>query len=433
LIKNIFIPKLGMTMEKGTIAEWVAKDGDQVSEGQVVLVLDTEKVSHEVEAPGAGILAVFGKEGIEYPCGAIVGIIAETPEEYESVTKNPIKYIGGQEGTTEQPASQPETIAPPQSTPAAPAPAGRVMISPVARQLAKTQQIDIAALSGSGPEGRIIKRDVEQAIQTKQQKPAALPVVPSPAPVSVSVAPGVEICAGKRVKSTIPLTGMRKKISDNLHLSSTATARVSGMFEFDVTELVKLREHYASKAETLGCKIAYTDLFVYMIAKAIKRVPIINSSIVGQEIKIWDDINIGLAVSIMRGEDESGLVVPVIRNADQMTITQICKARTELSAHARTGTLSMNQMTGGTFTYSNTGSLGGYWTVQAPLVNYPEAAILSTSAIIQKPVFKNGEIVVRPILPVSISFDHRIMDAAPPAKFIGAIAEMIEDPWMIMV
>ena len=226
---------------------------------------------------------------------------------------------------------------------------------------------------------------------------------------------------------------MRKRIADNLHQSTATTARVSAMVEFDMTELVKLRAHYVGKAQMLGFKITYTDLFIYMAAKALKAVPIINSSIVGDEIRLWEDINIGFAVSVLKSEDESGLLVPVIRNADLLTLGQISKSRKELVDKARAGTISMDELTGGTFTITNTGTFTSLWHIQTPIINQPEAAILGTSSIVDRPVVINGEIAIRPIMPMSFAFDHRVMDGAPPAMFMGLMQQMIEDPWMIMM
>jgi pyruvate/2-oxoglutarate dehydrogenase complex dihydrolipoamide acyltransferase (E2) component len=170
-----------------------------------------------------------------------------------------------------------------------------------------------------------------------------------------------------------------------------------------------------------------------MSAKPLKAVPIINSSIVGDEIKLWEDINIGFAVSVMKSESESGLLVPVIRNADQLTLGQISRARKDLMDKARAGTISLDELTGGTFTITNTGTFTSLWHIQTPIINLPEAAILGTSSIVDRPVVINGEIAIRPIMPMSFAFDHRVMDGAPPAQFMGLLQQMIEDPWMILM
>jgi pyruvate dehydrogenase E2 component (dihydrolipoamide acetyltransferase) len=434
LIKNLFIPKLGMTMEKGRIAQWTAGDGDQVQAEQVVLILETEKVAHEIAAPISGILAILAKAGDEYPCGTVVGVVAETAQEYDAVKKDPAAFAASAEpGVSSDEAEAPEQKDLPVEIPIQVQIGAqeRIKISPLARKLAQMHELEISALTGSGPEGRIVKRDIEQAVEAREQKKPAR----EPAPVSraIPVPVPAEVCAGKRVRAVIPLTGMRKTIADHLHQSTSSTARVSAMLEFDMTELVKLRSHYVSKAPILGFKITYTDLFIYMAAKALKAVPIINSSIVGDEIKLWEDINIGFAVSVMKSESESGLLVPVIRNAHQLTLGQVSKARKDLMDKARAGTISLDELTGGTFTITNTGTFTSLWHIQTPIINQPESAILGTSSIVERPVVINGEIAIRPIMPMSFAFDHRVMDGAPPAQFMGLLQQMIEDPWMILM
>lgn len=442
MIKNLFIPKLGMTMEKGTISEWVARDGDRVKEEQVVLILETEKVAHELVAPIAGILSIFGKTGEEYLCGTVVGVIAETQEEYESIKKDPAKFLVDQDPTTIEMTQATEETAAAAEAPAnvtgdaqasvSRQPSERIKISPVAKNLAKDHHIDISTLTGSGPGGRIIKRDIASALTSQQQKPPAVADSrPETAPASPSPADHV---AGKRVLESIPFTGMRKNIADNLHHSLASTARVTVMFELDVTELIKLRNYYAGKADTLGFKVTYTDLFILMVAKSLKAVPIMNSSIIGNEIKIWKDVNIGFAVAVKKSGTESGLVVPVIKNTEQMSLGEIAATRTALMNKARSNALSMDDLKGGTFTLTNTGALSSAgWQIQTPIMNPGEAAILGTGAIVDRPVVKNKEIVIGSIMPMSLSFDHRIMDGTPPGLFIDKLALMVNDPQMIMI
>jgi pyruvate dehydrogenase E2 component (dihydrolipoamide acetyltransferase)/2-oxoglutarate dehydrogenase E2 component (dihydrolipoamide succinyltransferase) len=418
-------------MEKGTIAQWVAKDGDQVEKDQVILILETEKVAHELTAPDTGMLAVFGNVGEEYPCGTTVAVIAETREEYEAVKKDPTKYAAGQIPVSDETGvSEKESHPYIASSQGQQSLSGRIKISPLAKKLAQTHEIDPRLLKGSGPDGRIIKRDIEAAVEAKQQtvcqKPAAVSMVGVPPELA-------GVGSEKRVKSRIPLTGMRKRIAENLHQSTSTTARVTVMTEFDMTQMITLRDHYVQKAPLLGFKITYTDLFIYMVAKVLHAVPIINSSIIGEQITMWEDVNIGFGVSVVKHGNESGLLVPVIRNADQKSLGEISNARKSLMEKARAGTISLDELTGGTFTITNTGTFTPLWHIQTPIINQPEAAILGTSSIVERAVVVNKEIVIRPIMPLSFAFDHRIMDGAPPAKFIGLLQQMIEDPWMIMM
>ncbi len=437
VIKNLFIPKLGMTMEKGTISEWVVKDGEQVREEQVVLILETEKVAHEIVAPIAGFLAVFGKTGEEYLCGIVIGAIAETKEEYERIKKDPQKFVAeqasstaadGQEKPSEDLNTETEVAAPvPRTEPHHLEASERIRISPVARHLAGKHGIDISSIKGTGPGSRIIKRDIETAMASQRQEPV---VAPTAAVQMTSAAQD----ADRILLESIPFTGMRKSIGENLHNSLISTARVTVMFELNVTDLIEFRNHYARKADILGYKVTYTDLFVLMVTKCLKAVPIMNASLIGNEIKIWRNCNIGFAVAVKKSETESGLLVPVIKNAEQMSLGDIAKARIVLMEKARNNSLSMNELSGGTFTLTNTGALSSAgWQIQTPIINPGEAAILGTSAIVERPVVKNGEIVIGSIMPMSLSFDHRIMDGTPPGQFIDKLAQMATDPQMILL
>ncbi|BBO81109.1 dihydrolipoyllysine-residue acetyltransferase component of acetoin cleaving system [Desulfosarcina ovata subsp. sediminis] len=407
------------------------------------MILETEKVAHELVAPSAGILAVFGKAGEEYLCGTVVGAVAETKDEYEAIKKDPAKFLAEQ-GTVpiemldeaESAAASPEAE---NAAPASELTAGdqggseRIRISPLARNLAKEQGVVLSTVKGSGPGGRIIKRDIEAAIALGRQKaPDAAARVPQTA--SPAAAADAERVAGKRVLETIPFTGMRKSIADNLHHSLSSSARVTVMFELDVTDLMEFRSYYANQAGTLGFKVTYTDLFVLMVSRCLKAIPIMNSSIVGNEIKIWKDINIGFAVAVKRSETESGLVVPVIKNTEQMSLGDIAKARIALMEKARSNTLAMDEISGGTFTLTNTGALSSAgWQIQTPIMSPGEAVVLGTGTIVDRPVVKNRAIVIGSIMPMSLSFDHRIMDGIPPGQFMDKLTQMATEPQMILI
>jgi pyruvate dehydrogenase E2 component (dihydrolipoamide acetyltransferase) len=432
LIKNLFMPKLGMTMEKATVSDWMVKDGDRVNEDQAVLVLETEKAAEEVPAPSSGRIVILANKGEEHPCGAILAVIAETNEEYETVKKEHSgEALIQADAAAVAVATEPRATVDVRST-SAQLPA-RIRISPLARKLLQVHHIsDFSDVKGTGPQGRIVKRDVLSLVEAQQSRASmvrsavtiAAPDLPAPVPA--------EVCGGKRVSRTIPLTGMRKIIAERMLHSTTHTARVSSMVELDMTEMIKLREHYVGKAESMGVKITFTDLFIYVAAKALRKVPIINSSLIGDEIRIWDDINIGFAVSVPKDGGDSGLVVPVIHHADAKGLVEIGRLRKELTDKARAGTLTRNDVSGGTFTITNTAAFNSRWHVQTPVINDPEVAILGTSSTVERPVVQDGQIVIRPIMPISFSFDHRVMDGAPAAEFLNAFIALTEDPRMII-
>jgi pyruvate dehydrogenase E2 component (dihydrolipoamide acetyltransferase) len=427
LAQNIFIPKLGMTMEKATIVEWRVNDGDWAEKDTIILVIETEKVAQEMESPASGFLVILAEPGQVHPCGAVIGKLAETKEEYAAIKKGSVTVEVKEVEVTESEQATTAESAAVAPKPGAPKPSGRILISPVAKRIAEINQVDLSRIPGSGPNGRIVKKDVEKIIETGQ-----IAEVPAAAP-QPKVAALAEVYEGKRIKEIIPLRGMRKTIAERMHHSTTVAARVTCMTEHDMTEMIKVRKYFNEKAAATGVKITFTDMFILIVSKALKATPIINASLIGDEIKVWEDINIGFAVAVKVSEKESGLVVPVIKNADQKGLVEISKARKDLMDKAREGNLAPDEMTGGTFTITNTGTIARFWHVQTPIINQPEAAILGTSAIIERPIVKDGEIVIGPIMPISISFDHRIVDGDPIAVFLAKLTELIEDPKMILL
>jgi pyruvate/2-oxoglutarate dehydrogenase complex dihydrolipoamide acyltransferase (E2) component len=196
---------------------------------------------------------------------------------------------------------------------------------------------------------------------------------------------------------------------------------------------MRFRNRLNEKWASAGISVTYTDIFIMVTAKALRRTPIMNSSLIGKEILVWDDINIGCAVSIQIEERRHALVVPVVHNADRLSLREISARRKDLMDRARSGRLAVDETAGGTFTITNTGTLGPMWHFQTPIINQPEAAILGTASIVDRPVVVDGSIVARPIMPLAVTFDHRIMDGAPPAEFLHHLHEMLADPEMMLV
>ena len=429
MITKLFIPKLGMTMEKGTIAEWRYRDGDLVAKDTTVLVLDTEKVASEIEAPAAGRLVIAAEVGAELPCGAVIGFLAETDQEYEEARKE----AKSPAASAPRPSDQPEGAGcqpPAEQTEKVQETTARIMISPLARTFAEQNGVDIATVSGTGPGGRITKQDVEDALQAKLAAPRQeAPAVPAPLKPAASALQH----EGKCIKQVMPLKGMRKAISDHLHHSHTVSAPVTAISEIDMTEMIAFRNRCLRKGEAKGVRITYTDIFIMIVGKALQGSPMMNASLINDEIVVWEDVNVGFAVSVPLSDGQSGLVVPVIRNANKLSLSEISAARAELTDKARCGSLSMDELTGGTFTITNTGTFGAYWHVQTPIINQPQSAILGTSSVVDRPVVVGGEIVVRPVMPVSLTFDHRVMDGAPPAQFMMQVHEMMADPELMLL
>ena len=403
---QILMPKLGMSTAPLTLVEWKAKEGEWIEQGNIVLVVETEKIRHDIEAEASGFLHILVGEGEEVPIGTVTGLLAETKEELEAVQKErPREVITTAAEVKEAPpvkAAAPVTRV---------KEGERILISPVARKMAEEHMIDITTIVGTGPGGRIVRGDIQKEIEAKKR---------------VEVAPSVY--QGKRVKSTIPLKGMRKAIAEHMHRSLSISAQLTVMGEIDMTEMVKLRETLVSQEEVIGARITYTDLFVFAIAKLLRDNPIVNSSVVDDEIKLWENINIGVAVAV-----EEGLIVPVVKDADKKSLVEISQTVRTLVQKAREGKLTPDEVTGGTFTLTNLGALGGGYRFETVIINQPESAILGTGSITDRAVVRDGQIVIRPIMPYYFTYDHRVIYGAVAAKFMASVTRLLENPSLSLV
>ncbi len=417
---EIKIPRVGMAVADATIIEWQFKEGDRVEERQVVVVIETEKVRTEVESPASGYLHIMINEGEMAPAGQIIGMLAENADELAKVQK---------EAPAGKPATAAEAAVPAAEAPkaeAAPpeeaAPAGgegeRIRISPVARKMAEEHAIDIARVAGTGPGGRIVREDIEKAIATKEAAPA-----PAAAPPSAAT----ETVGERRVKQTIPLTGMRGTIAERMHHSLSIAAQLTTMGEIDMGEIVRLRNNLVPQESTLGTRVTYTDILVFAIARILQDHPKINASIIDKEIKVWEDINIGVATAL-----EDGLIVPVVKHANRKSLAEISKEIKALVEKARENRLNSDDINGGTFTLTNLGALGSGWTFETAIINQPESAILRVGAITDRAVVRDGQIVARPIMTYSLTYDHRVVDGATAAKFISGLISALENPTLLL-
>ena len=413
MIANIAIPKLGFTMVDAKLVEWKAKEGDWVEKGSGVLVIEGEKSSWEIEAENSGFLHIAAQSGNKALVGEVVGVICETKEELNSAQKQtpPVSAVG----LTETKATTRTGATPPLKVESASTQTGHIRISPVARKLAEENLIDIASIAGTGPGGRIVLTDVEKAIETKKATPKAAPEIQAP--------PSIETYEGKRVARSVPLEGMRKAIADLMYYSLTNSAQVTVAADIDMTEIVRVRNTLVGQAEQIGTKVSYTDLFVFVLARVLKDNPIFNASLIDDEIKFWEDINIGIAVSL----GEQGLLVPVVKNADKKSIAQIALLSKELVEKARQNNLRPDDIIGGTFTFSNIGTLS-ISRHQTPIIVPPQSAILAAAAIKDTPVVREGQIVIRPMATFSLTYDHRIIDGEAGERFLLRFNELLQSP-----
>ncbi len=408
---EIQVPKLGLTMEEATLTKWNFAPGELVKEDEIVLILETDKVSYEMPSPGDGLLHPLAAPGETIKVGQVIGYLAVDEAELEKLQ-------------AEQPAVEPPeaAVAPsrrpadaPAAGPSAPnAPAasdGRIKASPLARAMARKHGLDLAAVAGSGPGGRIVRADILKALETGGPA-AAVPELAAAEGELLSVA------------EEIPITGVRKVIFKNMHLSLTTQAQLTLHTEASAVELVELRRKL-NQAAGEGVKVGYNAILAKVIAQALKRHPRLNASVEGEVIKIWRQIHVGVAVDLGQG-----LIVPKIRHADARSIREIQAELDRLLGAAKDGRLMPDDLAAGTFTLTNLGA----WEVDqfTPIVNNPESAILGVGRIVDKPTAKDGQVVVEPRLALSLSFDHRIIDGAPGAAFLKTIKELIEQPLLML-
>ncbi len=423
MAREIAIPKLGMTMKEAKVVAWMFNEGDRVEKGQVVMQVETAKVTHDVEAQDAGFLHILVPPGETHPVGHAVGQIAESEAELaELQAQTPAPDVTAA-------ASAGETPSEPAAPAAAPAagPSGKVKISPLAKRLAEEHNVDVATLTGSGPNGRIVKEDVEKAL-------AEGPPAPAPAAAAEPAEAWTgEVRDGKRVKAVLPLEGMRKAIADHMVASLQVAAQLTSMTEFDMTELMKLRKLLLAREATLGFRVSYTDLLVFIIARTLRVVPMMNASLIDGKVVLWEDVNVGVAVALQMSEYESGLIVPVVKNADRKSLGEIHQAVGDVVAKAREGTILPDDVTGSTFTLTNTGTFGNTWAHGTPIINQPESAILQTGGIVERPAVVEGQVVPRPLMPASLTFDHRVLDGAPVSVFMAELKDRIENPAILIL
>lgn len=404
---EITIPKLGMTMKEATIARWEKASGEWVQKGDVVLVIETEKITYEIEAPEAGYLQILEPQGAVLPVGARVGILRKqrVPAQAEAA-EAPVA-----------PATPPAAEAGlPQARATAPA-AQRIKASPLARRIAAEHGLELARIQGTGPGGRIVREDVIRFLEAQ----APSQVAPE--------APPIPMVEGRRVRRSIPVTGMRRRILEHMHRSLQETAQMTLTRQVDATLLVRLRESLLKRHQAQGTRISYNAILVKMAAMVLLEQPWINASLVENQVLHWEDIHIGVAMEL-----DEGLIVPVVRNPQALSILEIENTLQDLFQKAKSRKLLPDEIQGGTFTVTNLGHLG----IDAftPILNRPESAILGVGSLRLEPVaVQEGQEVkldFRHLMVLSLTVDHRIIDGAPAARFLRRMAELIEDPFLLV-
>ena len=415
------MPKLAMGMNEGTVVEWLVSEGQQVERGAPLMQVETEKVAYDVEAPVAGWFHILVPAGDTVPVESVIGQFAASAQEYAELT--------GGAAPEAAPASAPavefdvklaSTGAGMGTVPAAPASGERIKASPLARKLAKDRGIDLATLTGTGPEGRIVKRDVLAARAAASASTAAAPLS-QPGELTV--------------KATVPLKGIRGAIARRMTQSLQTAAQLSHFSEVDATGLLKARSRLLANADSYGTRVSVNAFVVKAIAVACQAVPIANSAIVDDEIVLWNEVNVGIAVSLPgQGEWDSGLIVPVLRNAERKGLVQIDMELRDLASRARAGQLVPGETEGGTITLSPTAAMGGeaMYSWSTPVLNLPQALIVQPGMIMPRAVVHKGKLKQREMMPLSVTFDHRILDGDPVAGFVVTLRRCLQSPELML-
>jgi pyruvate dehydrogenase E2 component (dihydrolipoyllysine-residue acetyltransferase) len=423
MAEAIYLPKVGMTMEEGTLTKWSIADGAAVERRQVVFEMETEKVQMEIEAEHDGTLKQLVPEGAVLKPGDVVGCILAAGEEVpQALLDRVAAQLGGAPGAGSQSAAATEeaTLAPGESQPVVGATAapsgGPVRISPIARRLADENGVDVNALTGSGPGGRIVERDVQMAIEAK---PAAPPA--AEAPSAAAPEPTAPAAAGE----SIPYHGRRRTIGERMHESASTTASVTLTTEAPVDAALAMIHGLNREWRSEGVVVTLTGLIARACALALKEHPQLNARLEGDAILLSSEINVGVAV-----DQDAGLIVPVLRATDRMSLQMAMKTLRELTEKAREDRLRAEDVTGGTFTVSSLE--GSVVDAFSPIINPPQAAILGVGRVRDVAVFDGPDVVKRQATTLSLTFDHRITDGAPAARFLGRVAELLERPYLLM-
>ena len=428
---NVVMPQMGESIAEGTIVRWIKKVGDNVDRDEPLFEISTDKVDAEIPSPGAGVLTeIKVKEGETVAVNSVVAVIGGAGEKTAApAAAAPSAAAPAPSGMPEAAVGQPETAATPLSSAAAavadvssqselsPDDVKRQRSSPLVRRIAKEHDVDIRQINGTGISGRVTKSDILGFIETG---PKAVPGAPASGAGTVTRQIGhvPAFKPGDKV-AIVPMTIMRKKIAEHMVMSAHTSPHVYSVYEVDFHRLAQLREKKKADYDRNGSKLTYTALIAKVVVDALRAFPVVNASIDGDNIVYKKDINLGIAVAL-----DQGLIVPVIKKADEKNLVGLSRAIEDLAARARSKKLNPDEVQGGTFTITNPGIFGAVYGL--PLINQPQVAILGVGGIEKRAVVVNDAIAIRPTCHLSLGYDHRLIDGADAGRFLSYIKERLE-------
>lgn len=432
-------PDIGEGIREGTLVKWLVNVGDLVKEGQSLAEVETDKVTTEIPSPKNGkIVELKYKEGDTIEVDEVFVVIETEGENKEAESKEDVEVekqvvreesagvVGEVIASSEVIPASNELIEPTTKT----TKKKKVLATPVARQLAKDLGIDITTIEGTGPNGRVMKEDILRA-KEQLSKPVVQPkfeVEPVQQVEKVEKAEKLAIEYQSENIKRIPLTRIRKTIANQMVKSRFTIPHTTAMDEIDVTKLVEFRNRYKDGLKEDGINITYLPFIIKAVIKALKEYPVFNSTFdeENEEIILKHFYHIGIAT-----DTDRGLMVPVIRDADKKSIIELAKEIEDITTRAKENKIELSELKGSTFTITNYGSIGGYFGI--PIINYPESAILGVGKIVKKPIVRDDEIVIAYVLPLSLSYDHRIIDGASGARFLNVLKELLTNPDMLLL
>ena len=403
---EIKAPTFPESVADGTVATWHKKPGDAVKRDELIVDIETDKVVIEVLAEADGVLAqIIKNEGDTVLSNELLGTLGE----------------GG--AAAPAPAVAAQAAAPAAAAPAAAAGDDQIL-SPAARKIAEENGIDPNSIAGTGKGGRVTKEDVVAAVEAKKNAPSSAPAAKPAAPAAAAPV----FATGDRTEKRVPMTRLRAKIAERLVEAQSSMAMLTTFNEVDMSEVMALRSKYKDLFEKShnGVRLGFMSFFVKAATEALKRFPAVNASIDGTDIVYHGYADIGVAVS-----SDRGLVVPVLRNAELMSLAEIENGIATFGKKAKDGKLAIDDMTGGTFTITNGGTFGSM--MSTPIVNPPQAAILGMHNILQRPMAINGQVVIRPMMYLALSYDHRLIDGKEAVTFLVTIKNLLEDPARLLL
>jgi 2-oxoglutarate dehydrogenase E2 component (dihydrolipoamide succinyltransferase) len=458
---NVVMPQMGESIAEGTIVRWIKKVGDSVDRDEPLFEISTDKVDAEIPSPSAGVLTeIKVKEGETVPVNSVVAVIGGPSTGSGQAGEKPAAGNGA--GASAVPAAavgQPETSAPSTGTAvdnraaasearpsaaAAPAetaaPSGplskeelrRQKSSPLVRRIAREHNVDIRQIQGTGISGRVTKNDILGFIESGAGAQVQAPTGPMAQPSTGASGRTITIAAqgpvyrpGDRVE-IVPMSVMRKKIAEHMVMSAHTSPHVYSVYEVNFGKVTTLREKKKAEYEAAGAKLTFTSFIAKAVVDALRQFPMVNASIDGENIVYKKDINLGIAVAL-----DNGLIVPVIRNADEKSLLGLSRGINDLAVRARSKKLNPDEVQGGTFTITNPGIFGALYGL--PLINQPQVAILGVGTIEKRAVVIDDAIAIRPMCNLSLGYDHRLIDGADAGRFLSFIKERLEnfdEGWM---